>query len=99
MKKNTFCCECGGPCKAPRGNWNARRVALCQKITCRRKRKTALQKERRKQGELFRVASAGAPSGLRPKRVAGDSPVKAKARAAFGRGLRQAWKAGVNVAG
>lgn len=52
MTEKLTCCECGKPTRAPKGNWNARKVVLCKSQTCRRKRKTALQKERRRQKEL-----------------------------------------------
>jgi hypothetical protein len=99
MRNNSHCCECGRPCRAPRGNWNAKSVSLCSSVVCRRKRKSALQKERRKQKTLPLGLSAGALRRAPLKKVASDGPAKAKARAAFGRGLRQAWKAGVNIAG
>ena len=43
------CCECGKPTQPPSGNWNAQRVVLCDSKKCRRLRKSALQRERRRQ--------------------------------------------------
>lgn len=59
MKFNAVCSECGRKCMAPKGNWNAKRVVICKLQKCRRARKTALQKQRRKQKELFPVKPAG----------------------------------------
>lgn len=54
MKKhNARCSECGRACPAPRGNWNLRKAVLCHLKKCHRARKTALQRERRKQKDLF----------------------------------------------
>ena len=52
-KYNSHCEVCKRPCVAPRGNFNAQRISLCQRPECRRRRKTELQKERRRQQELF----------------------------------------------
>lgn len=49
---DSHCIECKRPCKAPRGNFNAQRVSLCKRKKCRRDRKTALQREARKQLDL-----------------------------------------------
>ena len=49
MKNNSRCVECGKPAMAPKGNWNLKSVTLCKNRKCRRKRKIALQRERRKQ--------------------------------------------------
>lgn len=48
-KFDSHCVECGKPCMAPRGNFNASRVSLCKSPRCRRMRKTKLQKDRRRQ--------------------------------------------------
>lgn len=49
---DSHCVECKQPCFAPRGNFNAHRVSLCKSKVCRRARKTALQREARKQLDL-----------------------------------------------
>jgi hypothetical protein len=77
MKPNSFCCECGKACRAPRGNWNAQRVSLCSSKVCRRKRKSALQKERRKQTVLPLGLAADAPIGA-PLKRARQSSVKSR---------------------
>lgn len=69
-KFNARCSECGRPCKAPTGNWNARTVVICRLKKCKRARKTALQRERRKQKELFPLEAR--------KRVKKDSQRKLK---------------------
>jgi hypothetical protein len=73
MRPNSYCCVCSAPCRAPRGNWNATRVSLCPSKVCRRKRKSALQKERRKQGILPLGLAADAPK---------RAPLKTKSGAA-----------------
>ena len=55
--KKCPCVECGQPTTLPKGNWNARAVVLCESKKCRRKRKTALQKERRRQMTLTLLES------------------------------------------
>lgn len=52
-KFDSHCVECKKPCMAPRGNFNANRVSLCKSPKCRRSRKSALQREARKQKELL----------------------------------------------
>lgn len=51
-KPDSFCVECGEPAFAPKGNFNINRVTLCESKKCIRQRRSALQKERRKQKAL-----------------------------------------------
>lgn len=67
MKHDSHCIICKAPATAPRGNWNAHLVTLCGKKSCRRLRKTQLQKERRKQLDLFQPAKL--PSATRVKKM------------------------------
>ena len=53
MKYDSHCIVCKRPAMAPKGNLNAKRVTLCQRKECRHKRKIELQRERRRQKELF----------------------------------------------
>jgi hypothetical protein len=54
-KYDSHCIVCKKPCFAPRGNFNTQRVSLCKDKKCRRQRKTELQREARKQKDLFPV--------------------------------------------
>jgi hypothetical protein len=65
---NSHCAICKEPCHAPKGNWNINRVSLCHRTKCRRQRKTELQREARRQRELFadvkRVTKKGAQKAV-----------------------------------
>lgn len=65
-KFNSTCSECGKPCMAPRGNFNAQKVSLCSTGNCKRRRKTALQKNRRKQLSFQGLFVPKLPSGFKP---------------------------------
>lgn len=69
MKYDSHCIECGKPCMAPRGNLNANRVSLCKSKKCRRIRKTILQRERRRQKELFAEVSKPSRPQNRKRKV------------------------------
>jgi len=49
---DTCCVVCKKPCASPKGNFNANRVAICKREKCVLKRRTELQRERRKQMQL-----------------------------------------------
>lgn len=55
MKFDSHCIVCKKPAFAPRGDWNRNTVTLCKSKKCHRKRKSELQKERRRQKELFKA--------------------------------------------
>ena len=50
-------CPICGKLARTRGNFNAHRIALCNSETCKRARKTALQKEKREQIRAVRSDS------------------------------------------
>ena len=84
MKYNSNCIECGKPAMAPKGNFHAKSVTLCKRPQCRRRRKTALQKERRKQ-KIMKFIVEGNSKNLKvifPKTSKQES---------------QAWKSGSSV--
>ena len=49
VKFNSHCEVCKKPAMAPEGNFNAKKITLCRNPKCHRRRKTELQKERRRQ--------------------------------------------------
>jgi hypothetical protein len=86
MKRNQFdahCDECKQPCKRPKGNWNKGKVSLCKSVVCRRKRKTALQNQRRKKLSLFKRNKAeGRRLAVRRNGVAQMTPGAQKSKIA-----------------
>ena len=66
-KPDSRCVECGRPAFAPRGNFNLKRVTLCDSPKCIRERRRVLQKERRKQLKLF--AQVKPTQGRRKKQL------------------------------
>lgn len=53
QKFDSHCVVCKRPAFAPKGNFNATKVTLCDRPKCIRQRRAELQRERRKQRELF----------------------------------------------
>lgn len=52
-KFDSHCEICKRACFAPRGNYNAKRISLCDRLPCIRKRRCELQRARRAQRELI----------------------------------------------
>ncbi len=83
-KFNSHCVVCKKPCVAPRGNWNAQLASLCPSKKCRHKRKIELQKERRRQREMF--------PELKKSKFNSHAKASKTSRAA-----RQNWKSGATL--
>jgi hypothetical protein len=85
--KKLPCVECGKPTAPPKGNWNAQRVVICKAKKCRRQRKTALQKERRRQ-MLINFEASAAKIGRAVTIAKGKrKPTPAQKRAFYGQGV------------
>ena len=79
-KYDSHCVVCKKPAHSPKGNYNARRVTLCNSVKCRHQRKIELQRARRAQKELFgktELQSVISPDGK--KRIAIEPSTRAQA--------------------
>lgn len=78
MKHNSHCIICKKPATAPRGNFNAKKPTLCRSVKCRHTRKMELQRDRRRQKELFDKSELQAltlPDDKANREVAPDLPL------------------------